>query len=171
MKRGITGVLLVGVLALVAATCGGDDNQNVGETTPQPSEVNGTPMNEVGNTDVGGPVLGGGDRVEGTRWMARSVKGEDVLPQFPPLTLLFDATGGVGGSAGCNQYAGTYKVEGSKITITVGLATRLSCLELQGKQEGRFLETLQEAAEFDINGDELTLSDADGTPLAFFEAA
>lgn len=169
-KRTISGGLLVGVLVLVAAACGGDDSQDVGEPAPLASVLGGTPVNEVENAEVGGLVLGAGDRADGSGWLATSVKGLDVFPQFPSITLLFDATGRVDGSSGCNQYGGTYEAQGGEITITVGPTTRVPCVELQGEQERRFLESLHEAAEFEINGNELTLWNANGAPVAIFEA-
>ena len=139
--------VLIGVLALVATACAGDDNPRANET-----------------------VISGGDVVLETSWTAKSVNGEDVLEEFEPVTVQFDDTGAVMGSSGCNQYGGSYQVTGSEIALTVSPTTRIACLELQGEQESRVREALNGAAQFDITDGELTLINADGAVVASFEA-
>ncbi|MDH3754483.1 MAG: META domain-containing protein [Acidimicrobiia bacterium] len=116
-------------------------------------------------------VPGPDEQLEPSEWVARSVKGEDVLTRFPSVTLRFDREGRVDGSSGCNQYGGTYEIEASAIIFVVGPTTRMACEEAQGRQELRFFEALEDAAAFEIEGDELTLRDADGIEVASFEAA
>lgn len=84
------------------------------------------------------------------------------------ISLLFDeATNTVGGAAGCNNYTGSYQVDGNAIAIGPLVTTRKMCEEPQGvmDQEFAFTNALQQAATFEISGDELTLFDAEGTKL------
>jgi heat shock protein HslJ len=162
-------VCLLSVLVLMAAACGGDDRQNTGEPANLAPGSDGTPVDEIENSGEGDPVSGDGDRLEGTEWMATSIKGEDVLSRFPSPTLRFDSADRVSGSAGCNEYGGMYKVTGSEITFTVGPTTRRACLKQQAEQEGRFLESLQEAADYEVRGDEMTLTDTHRALVVSFE--
>ena len=52
----------------------------------------------------------------GTIWTVVSVGGEFVDATNPP-TMDFAADGTLSGTTGCNQYSGTYTVDGSKLTV------------------------------------------------------
>jgi heat shock protein HslJ len=94
------------------------------------------------------------------------------------ITALFDADGNVSGSAGCNNYSAGYEVDGpasaASGTISIGPAatTRMMCAEPEGimEQENAYLAALQSATNYQIEGDQLLLTDADGTKLAQYKA-
>jgi heat shock protein HslJ len=83
------------------------------------------------------------------------------------VTIDFGADGGISGSTGCNEYSGTYEVDGDAIVIGTLAVTERACLEPEGamEQETIFLDRLQGAATFAIVDDELTLFDTDGNRL------
>ena len=81
------------------------------------------------------------------------------------LTLSF-AGGTVSGSAGCNTFRGTYKVQGDRVAIGQLSTTRKACPD-KGlmKQESNFVAALERAATWKIEEGELTLRGAAGERL------
>jgi heat shock protein HslJ len=79
------------------------------------------------------------------------------------LTALFGDTGELSGSAGCNQYIGSYTIDGNTIQIGQLGSTMRLCPEPEGimEQEQAFMAALQSAATFSIEGDMLQMRTAD----------
>jgi heat shock protein HslJ len=58
----------------------------------------------------------------------------------------------VSGSSGCNQYSGTYKVDGLTLTINKDISiTEMFCSDEKNGQEGRFLNALKAATSFKMD--------------------
>jgi heat shock protein HslJ len=58
----------------------------------------------------------------------------------------------VSGSSGCNQYGGTYKVDGLTLTINKDISiTEMFCSDEKNGQEGRFLNALKAATSFKMD--------------------
>jgi heat shock protein HslJ len=92
-----------------------------------------------------------------------------VLPTTE-VTVVFDpAQGRLAGSAGCNQYFASVKIDGDKLVLTPIGATKKFCGEPSGvmNQEAKFLALLQKAERYRIRGDRLTLFSAGGQLLRF----
>ena len=88
------------------------------------------------------------------------------------ISAQFTSDGKLSGSAGCNRYAGSYTVSGSKITIATPLAsTMMMCDPEVMAQETVYLITLGEAKTFTVKGDQLTLTGADGKTLGDLQSA
>lgn len=112
----------------------------------------------------------------GTRWrltwynngkqaIASVIKDTEVM-----LQLRDD--GQLAGKA-CNSYRGGFEQEGDSWRVVGPIAaTRMACPEPAGadEQESVYFAALERVARFRINGDELTLTDADGTTQAKFKA-
>ncbi len=79
------------------------------------------------------------------------------------LTLAFADGGKVSGSAGCNNFMGTYQASGSSLSFGPAAATRRMCAQ-QGvmEQEQQFLRALETVATVSHEGDRLELRRADG---------
>ncbi|MBE9512969.1 MAG: META domain-containing protein [Chloroflexi bacterium] len=84
---------------------------------------------------------------------------ESVL-QGTELTVEFvNAEGEVRGSGGCNSYSGSYEVNGSKLSIIPPLmSTMMSCSDPIDSQEYEFLQTLEAAESYKIDGQQLTIA-------------
>jgi len=87
------------------------------------------------------------------------------------ITAVFDKEGRVTGSAGCNQYFGSYSLDGNLLSIhTIG-STKMNC---NGwgimEQEATYLEYLDKVTEFRIYGDSLSLRDTYRRTLLLFTA-
>jgi heat shock protein HslJ len=80
------------------------------------------------------------------------------------LTMQFGEDGVLSGNGGCNNYNGTYTVDGDKITIGALAATRMACSDPAGvmEQETLFLTALQTAATYKIAGNQLEMRTVDG---------
>lgn len=103
--------------------------------------------------------------LEGTTWqlttfvmgdVASSLLGESVI------TAVFDGQQ-VSGSAGCNQYFGSYTREGDTITFGALGSTKMACEQGVMQQESDFLAALSKAQTISLTGDGLTLTHPNGS--------
>jgi heat shock protein HslJ len=77
------------------------------------------------------------------------------------ITMSFK-DGKVAGSAGCNNFNGTYATEGSKLRLGPLATTRRACEEPLMTQEQQFLAALASAVTWSIDGNVLDMHRADG---------
>ena len=75
------------------------------------------------------------------------------------ITATFGADDRLAGSAGCNNYFASYRVDGEAIAIGVPGTTRKACAEPEGvmEQERLYLGALRSAATFQVDGDKMHL--------------
>lgn len=103
----------------------------------------------------------------GTKWMVTGVNnGQQAVVSVitgSELTVEFGPDGQVSGSAGCNTFSGPYIID--SITIAIGplASTRKTCPTPEGvmDQEAQLLAALDSAASFNLDGNRLTLINAD----------
>jgi len=111
-------------------------------------------------------------QLENTRWVLQAL---DHQPPLGSTTLTAEFSSGVvGGSAGCNSYSGSYKEDGSGLTIAEVAVTEMYCLDPEGVmgQERDFLAALTSVANYRRSADGLELLDATGeVVLAFAQPA
>jgi heat shock protein HslJ len=105
----------------------------------------------------------------GKIWVLSSLGGKPPL-EDTELTSEFTAKRRVSGSAGCNRYAGTYKVAGNSIRTSPLATTQKACADSIERQETAFLKALSGARSFAVGGATLTLRSAGGRRLATFQA-
>jgi heat shock protein HslJ len=88
------------------------------------------------------------------------------------ITAIFDA-GQASGSAGCNNYSGSYDLKDKAITFGALATTRKMCSDPAGimEQENAYLAALGSATTWQTEGSELALSKADGVRVASFTAS
>jgi heat shock protein HslJ len=98
----------------------------------------------------------------GTAWVLSALPGHTPVAGSI-VTLRFEASR-ASGSAGCNQYSGTYTSSGSSLTFGPAATTRMMCAEPEGlmEQEQRFLQALRSVASARLEGDRLELRSTDG---------
>lgn len=89
------------------------------------------------------------------------------------ITVTFGEDGNVSGNAGCNNFSGSYTVDGDSLSVGPLAVTRKMCVEPEGvmETEQAFLNNLSNAASFTVMGDTLTLYDKDGAKLLIFQPA
>jgi heat shock protein HslJ len=67
-------------------------------------------------------------------------------------TLEFPEPGKVAGRGSCNRFFGAVEVEGSRIHLAPLGTTRMACADAVMDQERRYLEQLQRAERFAVEG-------------------
>lgn len=109
----------------------------------------------------------------GTAWRLVRLGAQPLLDEErlrgPQLQLRGQPAGVLNGSGGCNRIDGRYRVEGAGLQFEDVEATRLACA-VGMEQEQRFMDALQAARGWRIEGRELELLDAAGRAVARFEA-
>ncbi len=87
-----------------------------------------------------------------------------------PHMILKDEGARVHGNGGCNTFNGIYELkDGNRIRFSKMTSTMMACLD-GGDVETRFHQVLEQADNYSLNGDTLTLNKARMSPLARFEA-
>jgi len=113
--------------------------------------------------------------LEGTRWVLASMTRDGA--EAPPvsgstITLNFETGGQVGGNAGCNSYGGSYETRNSSITFLNVVSTLMACADQAvTDQEAAYLNALNQAATYELSGDNLIITSADGGQLRFTPAS
>jgi len=92
------------------------------------------------------------------------------LPGEEPL-LIFGDSGTLSGSAGCNLYSASYRINGSSITVEPVDGTKAHPAAEQAlvQQESRYRELLAATASYRVEDDRLVLSGPSGKDLLVFE--
>ncbi|MEL3927116.1 META domain-containing protein [Aeromonas enteropelogenes] len=81
------------------------------------------------------------------------------------------ADGKVAGKGACNRFFGAITKQGDGVLALGPMgATRMMCIGDQMGKEMEYLQTLEKVASYTINGNQLTLSDANKTELLTFNA-
>ncbi len=92
--------------------------------------------------------------------------GEQV-PAAPDVetSIEFNDKGEVAGNVGCNGFGGEYEADGETLTFGPIMSTLMFCEGPVGEQETVTLNVLQESASFELAGDTLTITSADGSAV------
>ena len=108
----------------------------------------------------------------GTNWTLDSLYTGDAVSSVitgTTITAVFGEDGRVTGSAGCNNYFGSYTATGKSLLIGSTGSTKMNC---PGRgimlQEGSYLASLGKTASYTISGNRLSLADANGATLLSF---
>ena len=112
--------------------------------------------------------------LEGTAWTLDTIAtGTDAVSSViagTEVTLTL-ADGAASGSGGCNTFNGGYTVDGASISIGPLASTMKACEEDVMNQETAVFTGLESAASWSIEGDRLSLLDADGAMLLGYTGA
>ena len=86
------------------------------------------------------------------------------------VTAVFGTDGQVTGSAGCNNYFGTYSTEGETISVGPLGLTMMYCESPEGvmDQESGYLAALENVSSYQISGNNLILHTEDGKASVWF---
>ena len=90
----------------------------------------------------------------------------EVIPDTQITALFRD--GQFGGNSGCNGTGGNYKLDGSSITIELGMSTMMSCGPEIDAQEQAYQANLGNAATYQVNGDKMEMADASGQTILVY---
>jgi copper homeostasis protein (lipoprotein) len=85
-----------------------------------------------------------------------------------PHIIFKESDNRMNGNGGCNNISGSVRIEGlNRIAISKTISTKMACPRMELEQE--FLDVLQIADNFNVNGDMLLLNKARMAPLARFK--
>ncbi|MGB8435379.1 MAG: META domain-containing protein [Burkholderiales bacterium] len=107
--------------------------------------------------------------LEGVSWRLSGLtdKGSQNLAALPrPVTARFEA-GRVSGYSGCNNFVGSYKVDGDGLILGQLAGTMMACPEPQTAIESAFRAAFWGTVRYSIRADQLTLLAESGAVLAF----
>jgi heat shock protein HslJ len=108
-------------------------------------------------------------------WSVRGVRISDGVVSNvtdPDRTMTFTADGQVSGQAGVNTFRGSARVDGDRIVIGPLRTTRMAGSPEAMDAEAAFLEALEAVVAVRLEGDDLTLLDADeGTQVRLVRAS
>lgn len=95
--------------------------------------------------------------LEGTAWVLTAIDGAAPIEAARP-TIEFEG-GQVSGNAGCNQFGGSYRVDGNAIEFSDLYSTEMFCMEPEGAmdQEQTYLELLRAARRFELTNGRLVI--------------
>ncbi|HET6352560.1 MAG TPA: META domain-containing protein [Coriobacteriia bacterium] len=111
---------------------------------------------------------GGQASLEGTKWKLTGWSISAAAGDEFATTLEFN-DGKLGGKAPVNSYGASYEAR-SNGTLTMGDVGRtlMAGPEPQMQAEDRYFALLSQVKRYEVKGDELTLSDANGNPQLIF---
>lgn len=90
-----------------------------------------------------------------------SIGGESmVIPDNAVISLTADAVN-IGGTSACNQYGGSYTINGNSIEIADVFSTMMACEEPLMATETAYLAALEQVDTVTMDGGELVLTGAD----------
>ncbi|MEN0072579.1 MAG: META domain-containing protein [Propionicimonas sp.] len=96
----------------------------------------------------------------GTSWVVTALDGTPTLPDYQP-TMNFGTAGELNGDNGCNQYVGSYALDGAALTIGQVAQTEMACLDGgRSEQETAFGAALAAVATVRADGENVQLLDA-----------
>lgn len=183
MKQHKWTILLISLLmfALTACNTGG----TIIDTEPAQNET--TPETETGDSETAEPVTdeattSGENNVneeanltltDGSSWLLETYPDANgtavtVLPDSS-ITLNL-AEGGINGNGSCNNYFGSYTIDGNNITFGPIGSTEMFC-EATSEQESAYLATLARVSQYRIENGKLVLADEAGNPLLTYANA
>jgi heat shock protein HslJ len=110
--------------------------------------------------------------LDNATWLLTTLPGQSlpVAQAGNAVTVRFDA-GRVHGFAGCNQFMGSYTLEGDKLAIGRLAGTMMACPEPAMSVENRFLKSFAGALNVAVAGNRMTLTPASGGEALQFERA
>jgi putative lipoprotein len=82
-------------------------------------------------------------------WTVTDVDGTPALENVT-ATLTFDADGRLSGNASCNDYSGSYVIDGNSLTVGDTVSTLKACAPEIGEQEAAVLQILSEATAYEL---------------------
>jgi len=116
---------------------------------------------------------GSGGQIEGIQWVLDSYLQAGTLA-IAPETVFADATfesNRVTGQSGCNSYTALYQSGGRSLRVSQSSSTLMACPAPVMDFEQTYLQLLQSSRYYTARNDQLTVFNADGTPVLVYDAA
>ncbi|MCD8186235.1 MAG: META domain-containing protein [Rikenellaceae bacterium] len=100
-----------------------------------------------------------------TSWM--DDEGDEMTVTQNRPTMEFTDDSRVYGNAGCNNFNGTYKIDGDQLTVDMGAMNLKMCLDMT--VEDRMVRQMPNVTRYEIDGNQLILFNSAGRELFRFD--
>lgn len=118
--------------------------------------------------DSGGSSSGGSSRIDGTDWRVIGWSASSVNPSDFVITASFSGST-IAGRAPVNTYGGTFSSDaGGAFAVSSVQSTMMAGAEPAMRAEQIYFELLNQARQFKVDGDTLTLSNGSGAQVLIF---
>lgn len=118
------------------------------------------------------PPDGGTPALEGTNWQLTALAGAADASAVPAMGANLVLQGGsASGFGGCNQFNGSYTLDGQDITFGPIASTKMACDDAKMSFESVYLGAIPTVASYAIADDTLTLLDGSGAPALTYASA
>lgn len=107
--------------------------------------------------------------IEGSAWRLTQLPGTQsaALAQLSrPVTARFES-GRLTGFGGCNNFSGSYSLDGNRLTVGPVASTQMACPEPGASTEAAFQKALTGSLDLALDGDHLSATTASGDQLRF----
>jgi heat shock protein HslJ len=115
-------------------------------------------------TTTSTPQIDSPSELASSQWMLASYGENQTTPvEGTEVTLIFQEDSNAGGTGGCNSYGTEYETRDGEINFSPIVSTLIACAE-EGvmEQEQGFFTALQEATEYEMTSDQLTIQSTAG---------
>ncbi len=153
--------IVLTLLLVLAAACSSTSGTGASTGTTAAGSGGGSAPGTTG----GRPITSG---LVGPSWTLVSYQGPSgsTPASSSPAVLTFEPGGVLSGTTGCNRIRGTYKVDGSNLTIDPGATTMMACADpAVDAQEQAVTQGLAKVRAFLVRQGQLTLQGDGGTTL------
>lgn len=103
----------------------------------------------------------GGQQWNVTSLLGKSLTADDVMKNLPSLN--FSDDGKLYGTTGCNNFTGSYKLDGTKLSLNPGAMTKMMC---PGSTEQDFLKAINQVTNLKMDGNTLNLLNGGSTVMS-----
>ena len=115
---------------------------------------------------------GSSNKLLNTTWQWISLKeaepaSQSVVPNPENYTIVFKEDGSFAATADCNKVSGSYKLDGSKLSIMPGPSTMAECGP--DSLSDMYVGLLAQVTSYELDGETLILVTADGNARMSFE--
>lgn len=94
-------------------------------------------------------------------WKIESIMGQ-ATPSFSEAELIFSADGKLAGNNSCNNFFGSYKVDGTQLTLVPKGNTMKACVDVLMAQEQAFNKVLPQVTSAKQTAIQLSLQNKEG---------
>lgn len=108
-----------------------------------------------------------------TYWKLVTLEGQPIITAEnfrEPHLVLHEENTRLAGSTGCNTLIGSYRVDGQQIAFKQVGTTMMACPDTQMRNEQAILRMINNIDSWQVDGGSLSLKNANGKPVAVFEA-
>lgn len=101
-------------------------------------------------------------------WKIVSILGDKTAP-YSPAEITFSADGKLSGNNSCNNFFGSYHLQGDKLTLNLGGSTMKACVDALMSQEQLVSQAMPQVDTVKLTGDQLQLNKQNGKTLFTLE--